>query len=62
MWRELALAFGLMLVIEGIVPFLYPSRWRNIVALLAETGDMSLRLTGLGSMLAGTLLIYLLTH
>jgi uncharacterized protein YjeT (DUF2065 family) len=61
-WRELALAFGLMLIFEGIMPFLYPARWRNIAALLAEVADNKLRLSGLASMLAGTLLIYLLNH
>ena len=62
MWHELALAFGLMLIFEGIIPFLSPSRWRNIVNMLAEIDDKALRLTGLVLMLSGTLLIYLLTH
>lgn len=59
-WRELAIGFCLMLVLEGIVPFLYPQRWRNMVAQLATIGDNSLRWIGLGSMLAGTALLYLI--
>ena len=32
MWEELGKAFCLMLVLEGIIPFLYPTRWRHLVA------------------------------
>ena len=60
MWQDLAVAFSLMLVIEGIIPFLNPGRWRNMVAFLAEVDNRKLRIMGLGSMLAGTLLLYLL--
>jgi uncharacterized protein YjeT (DUF2065 family) len=60
MWQELATAFCLMLVLEGIIPFLYPSRWRRLVASLADIDDRTLRLVGLGSMVAGTGLLYLI--
>lgn len=60
MWRELGTAFCLMLVLEGIIPFLYPARWRRLVASLAEIDDRKLRLAGLTSMVAGTLLLYLI--
>ena len=58
MWHDLAVAFCLMLVIEGIMPFLSPSGWRAMVASVAGMGDRSLRLAGLGAMLAGTVLLY----
>lgn len=58
MWEELARAFCLMLVIEGIIPFLYPSRWRQLVASLALVDDRRLRLMGLLSMLIGVGLLY----
>jgi len=32
MWEALLTAFALMLVLEGIIPFLYPAKWRNLVA------------------------------
>ena len=60
MWRELGIASCLMLVLEGSIPFLYPARWRRLVASLAETDDRSLRLTGLACMIAGTILLYLI--
>lgn len=58
MWQELTIAFCLMLILEGIIPFLYPARWRRLVATLATVDDRSLRLMGLGSMLAGLGLLY----
>ncbi len=60
MWQQLATAFCLMLVLEGIIPFLYPARWRRLVENLAGIDDKTLRLVGLGSMLAGTGLLYLI--
>ena len=58
-WHELWIAFCLLLVIEGIIPFLYPQRWRSLVAQLAQISDSSLRLIGFISMLAGTALLLL---
>ncbi len=58
-WQELAVAFCLVLVLEGIVPFLYPQRWRQLVIQIARVDDRSLRLTGLVSMILGTVLLYL---
>lgn len=49
-----------MLVLEGVIPFLYPARWRRLVTQLADIDDKTLRLVGLGSMLAGTFLLYLI--
>jgi hypothetical protein len=59
MWREIGIAFSLMLVIEGIIPFLYPARWRQLVVTLADIDNSTLRLMGLGSMIAGIILLYL---
>jgi hypothetical protein len=60
MWESLLSAFCLMLVIEGIMPFLYPRRWRQLVATLAQVDDKSLRIIGLVTMLVGVGLLYLL--
>ncbi|MTI13855.1 DUF2065 domain-containing protein [Sansalvadorimonas verongulae] len=57
-WQELGVAICLMMVLEGIIPFLYPQRWRRLIARLAQVDDRSLRMTGLASMLIGTLLLY----
>ena len=58
MWHELALAFCLMLVIEGIIPFVSPGRWRQLLKMLDQVDDRTMRMIGLGSMLAGTALLY----
>ncbi|MCY4265870.1 MAG: DUF2065 domain-containing protein [Gammaproteobacteria bacterium] len=60
MWHELAVAFCLMLVIEGIVPFLAPQRWRAMIMLLDQIDDKSMRLIGLTSMLAGMILLLII--
>ncbi len=59
LWHELWIALCLLLVIEGIIPFLYPQRWRSLVSQLAQISDPSLRLIGFISMLVGTILLLL---
>ncbi|MAZ69333.1 DUF2065 domain-containing protein [Porticoccus sp.] len=58
MWIDLAKAFCLMLVLEGVMPFLAPGRWRNMAALLAQVDDRSMRMMGLFSMLLGAGTLY----
>lgn len=60
MLHELAVAFCLMLVIEGILPFIAPKRWRNLILMLDEVDDNTMRLIGLGSMLTGTVILLLI--
>lgn len=60
-WRELLIAFCLVLILEGVLPFLYPQRWRLLVAKLAAIDDNSLRWMGLASMLTGTLALYFIS-
>ena len=59
MLEDIGRAVGLMLVFEGIMPLLAPSRWRNMAQVLATVDDRSMRTIGLLSMLGGlALLIY----
>jgi len=58
-WQLILSAFALMLLLEGVIPFLYPNKWRNLVATLAQTSDAHLRIMGLVSMLLGVALLYL---
>lgn len=60
MWHELGIALCLVLVIEGIIPFLYPGRWKEMVELAAQVDDRTMRVVGLVSMLTGTGLLYLI--
>lgn len=58
MWENLAQAFCLMLVIEGIVPFLSPGRWRRMASMLAQIDDRTMRIMGLVSMVIGAGALY----
>jgi len=57
MLESLALAFGLMLVLEGLVPFLAPGTWRETFRRLIQLTDGQIRFIGLTSMLAGIVLL-----
>lgn len=57
MWSALALAFGLMLVIEGILPFVAPARWREMLTKVANLPDGQIRFFGLSIMLVGLLVV-----
>lgn len=52
------IAFGLMLVLEGIMPFLFPAEWREALRKVAQFQDGQVRFLGLTLMLSGLLLIY----
>lgn len=60
MWREIAVAISLLLVIEGILPFLSPQSWRKMAFSVAQLDDRSLRIMGLVSMLIGVGVLYLI--
>jgi len=53
------IGLALMLVIEGIVPFLFPKLWRDTFGKLVLLSDGQLRFVGISAMLAGLLLLYL---
>jgi uncharacterized protein YjeT (DUF2065 family) len=55
-------AFALMLVIEGVLPFLLPTVWRETFRRLTEMSEGQIRFIGLTSMVAGLLLLYIARH
>lgn len=57
-WQVLPVALALVLVIEGLLPFISPRRWRQMVATVAQLEDRLIRNVGLGSMLLGLVLLY----
>jgi len=58
-WPDLAAALGLLLVIEGILPFLSPSGVRRAFERLAAMEDTALRIAGAASMLVGVAVLWL---
>ena len=59
MSQEVLIAGCLVLVIEGMLPFLFPQQWREVMSRLIALDNRSLRIMGLSSMLMGTILLYL---
>jgi len=59
MWQNLFDAVALLLVIEGILPFINPELLRRTMLQMAQMNDRSLRIAGLTSMLLGLALLYL---
>lgn len=59
MWQDLLVAVSLMMVIEGILPFLNPQGLRQGLLQLAQLDDRTLRLIGLASMAVGVILLYI---
>ena len=57
MGTTLLMAFALMLVIEGLFPFLAPSAWRETFRRLMQLSDGQIRFFGLSSMVAGLILL-----
>lgn len=60
MWQSLATALCLVLVLEGLMPFLAPGPWKRMLASVSLMGDRQLRIAGLLCMLMGTACLYLI--
>lgn len=62
MWHDVGVAAALVLVLEGIVPFINPGALRRAAAAMSEMSDRSLRAAGFASMLLGLLLLYFINR
>jgi uncharacterized protein YjeT (DUF2065 family) len=52
------MALALMLVLEGVLPFLAPNLWRDTFRRITQMSDGQIRFVGLSSMLVGLLLLF----
>lgn len=59
MLATLAMAFGLMLVIEGLMPFLAPAQWREVLRRVGTLADGQIRFLGLSMMAVGLVVLAL---
>ena len=59
-WVDIFSALALMLVFEGIMPFISPRGWRNTMLQASQLPDKTLRHIGLASMLVGVVLLYMM--
>ena len=58
-WTEIFTACALVLVIEGILPFVGPNRYKQLVAQMVRLSDNQLRTFGLTAMIAGLVLLFI---
>ena len=58
-WTEILTALALVLVIEGLLPFASPGRYRQMVAEIVRLSDNHIRNVGLVVILVGLVLLYL---
>ena len=61
MWETLLMAIALMLILEGMLPFLSPQMWRETFKKLTEINDAQIRFIGLSSMLIGLALLLIVS-
>ena len=60
MLQNFVIAFCLMLIIEGMIPFIAPDRWRSLILMLQDMSNNQIRLLGLVLMLSGTALLLII--
>lgn len=58
-WGDFLAALALVLVIEGIIPFINPGSLRRMLATVSQLDDRSLRIAGLVSMILGLVMLYI---
>jgi uncharacterized protein YjeT (DUF2065 family) len=58
-WNDLWAAFALYLVLEGLLPFLNPGAAKRALESLSQMDERTLRGIGLGSMIAGCVVLFL---
>ncbi|WP_420468018.1 DUF2065 family protein [Panacagrimonas sp.] len=56
-WSDLLTALGLLLVIEGVLPFMSPARFRQALLNYAAVENRWMRGLGLASMVVGLLIL-----
>lgn len=57
-WQVLPVAIALLFIIEGMLPFVSPGRWRAMLTMAEKMDDSTIRYVGLGSMLFGVGILY----
>ncbi len=60
LWHDLVRAFGLVLVLEGLWPFLAPARWRAAILRVSSLDDRVLRTFALAMMICGVVVLQVL--
>jgi len=61
-WTEILTAVALVLVIEGLLPFASPGRYRQMVAEIVRLSDNHIRVVGLVVIVVGLAMLYVVRH
>ncbi len=57
MWTEILTALALVLVLEGMMPFLSPETFRSVMQSLLSRDNNTMRIVGLSSMIVGVVIL-----
>jgi hypothetical protein len=60
MLQDLMVAFSLLMVIEGLLPFISPKTWKNMMESITKQADRNIRIFSLISMLIGSFTLYII--
>lgn len=58
-WQDLGAAVALLMVMEGVMPFMNPAGFRDAMRRVADLPDKTLRTIGMFSLFGGAFLLYL---
>ncbi len=58
-WNDLLAALALVLVIEGLLPFINPEGYKKTMMQMSAFPEKTIRIIGFGSMIAGVIFLYL---
>lgn len=61
-WDALLIAVALILVVEGVFPFLNPAGFRRTLVQISQMDNLTLRIGGLTSMVLGVILLYVFNN
>jgi uncharacterized protein YjeT (DUF2065 family) len=56
---SLIIAFGIMLLIKGIIPAFFPKQWRETFSRLIQFSDGQIRFLGVAALISGFLILAL---
>ena len=54
----LLMALALMLILEGVLPFIAPNLWRDTFRRITQMNDGQIRFVGLSSMIVGLMILW----
>lgn len=60
MWQDLGTAIAMVMIIEGLMPFMSPDSMRQMMKKMSQFDDQTLRFIGLTSMVIGLILLNIL--